>query len=690
MEYSVGRIVEGKIIHISDDYILVRLPSKETGILHKNRMSPLPDSILSEIYRRGETVLVSIDRITDKGYIFGRKDIENRYDNQKRHDAKLVEKQKRVAEMENMRQLVETRSKQLERGCIYEVEVEKYSKNGVQVSIDGAIAFIKKEEIDWNANGEPSECFFVGEIIKAVYLGFNDGKLWFSVKNLENKLYDMDLFDLMTKELLGKLGFETDTFYAAALDINGLCLTNLYAEKDGRILMDPFYGGNVIVRFVPSDIKENHFYKIQIELVATEERLEQNNLLLFKAHILDEVSNPYKIDVETAFCKHISPATNSSISNLLNEVGLNMYSSPERMFFELIQNADDASSQKGVSISIDRNENYLIFCHNGFHFSKKDFESIVSAAKSTKSSKEKTGYKGIGFKSVFTNSQQVYVCSGGYHFVFDKNEPIFDDFDKFYFKVNNKRTKEEQESFLKGFQSEKQSFRGVDDIPWQLLPIWYDETPEVLKKTAFVKNQKVSFALNIKNSKIDDYVKAIEYLFDNPNFILFLRHTNRLDLKFCNKTITKEVNDNIIMLKSSFGECRSIQLLKKNFDNIVISNESFSTKDIAISIREITNRRGEPETKFYGNNNEILEDIPDRIASSKTTEISFVVNYTGNEISTIDGKSLYAYLPMNEHRFPFPFYINADFVLSSNRESLLDNPWNYYLMANIGESRMGW
>lgn len=45
---------------------------------------------------------------------------------------------------------------------------------------------------------------------------------------------------------------------------------------------------------------------------------------------------------------------------------------------------------------------------------------------------------------------------------------------------------------------------------------------------------------------------------------------------------------------------------------------------------------------------------------------------------------------MNEHRFRFPFYINADFVLAANRETLLDSPWNYYLLANIGKLIVQW
>ena len=689
MEYSKGKILEGKIIHVAEDYLLVKFPNKETGILHKSKMSPQPESDLTDLYRRNQSILVSIDGITEKGYTLGQKDIENRYENQLRHEAKELEKQKKAEERERMKELVENCASQFIRGGVYEAEVIRLSNQIAKISIDGIDGYIKKDELNWNENDSVKESLFEGEIIHAVFLEYTDGKLLFGLKYLEEKPYDDDLYSLSTEELLKRLGHNNNVFIAEAKNIKGICLTNLYSEE-GNLLIDPFKGNNIVVRFIQPTIEEGKFYKVLVKLLKEEKRRESNDLFSFYVSNAEEVINPYKSDVDLAFCKHTSPATNSSIANLLDEVGLNMYSSPERMFFELIQNADDAASENGVIINIDKLDNYLVFTHNGFHFSKNDFESIVSAAKSTKTSKEKTGYKGIGFKSVFTNSQQVYVHSGGYHFLFDKNTELYDDFDGFYFKVNKKNTVEEQEDFIRTFQSEKKSFRGVKDIPWQLLPIWYDDVPDSLKKSAFAKNQKVSFALNIKNQKIEDYIKAIEFLFDNPKFILFLRHTNRLDLKFANKTITKDIKDGIVTIKNSFASKRTEELIKRDFEDIPVSNEAFDDKDIDIQIKEITNRQGEKENKFYDNNNQELEDIPDRIASSKTTTISFVANYDNGNISENKGNSLYAYLPMNEHRFRFPFYINADFVLAANRETLLDSPWNYYLLANIGELIVQW
>lgn len=43
MEYTKGRIIEGKIIHVAEEYLLVKFTNKETGILHKSKISPQPD-----------------------------------------------------------------------------------------------------------------------------------------------------------------------------------------------------------------------------------------------------------------------------------------------------------------------------------------------------------------------------------------------------------------------------------------------------------------------------------------------------------------------------------------------------------------------------------------------------------------------------------------------------------------------
>lgn len=59
------------------------------------------------------------------------------------------------------------------------------------------------------------------------------------------------------------------------------------------------------------------------------------------------------------------------------------------MFFELLQNADDAASLDGVKIKLQLRDGFFVLTHDGYSFNKHDFDSIISAAKSTKSASKR-------------------------------------------------------------------------------------------------------------------------------------------------------------------------------------------------------------------------------------------------------------------------------------------------------------
>lgn len=44
MEYSKGKIGEGKIFHVAGEYQLVKFPYKKTGMFHNSKMSLQPES----------------------------------------------------------------------------------------------------------------------------------------------------------------------------------------------------------------------------------------------------------------------------------------------------------------------------------------------------------------------------------------------------------------------------------------------------------------------------------------------------------------------------------------------------------------------------------------------------------------------------------------------------------------------
>ncbi len=410
----------------------------------------------------------------------------------------------------------------------------------------------------------------------------------------------------------------------------------------------------------------------------------------------------YKESVLLSFKQHTSPNTNTSVANLLEEVGKNLYSSKKRMFFELLQNADDAASKNGVKVKLQIGNHFFVLTHDGYSFNQHDFESITSAAKSTKRANDKkTGYKGIGFKSVFTNSQSVFITSGGYKFAFDKEYPIYKSFEEFYFLVNDiDKDVEKQSDFIKKYSKYKREFNGVKDIPWQLLPIWSDNSSLVDKESIFSEKENVSIALKMDNDTLINYSEAIKEVFNEPRFMLFLRNTNRVQLMRDDECLTIQKNKSedgkTISLVNSFDPDNRIENYTiKTFDRLEVSDEMFSAAGIYIKREERLNNRGETENYLVkiDTSGSVLGEvsgIPDRIASTKDTTISFAIRLdTDGHIVPLEkgALSLYAYLPMNEHRFKFPFYVNADFIPKSDREGVQsDNSWNHFIFYTIGKS----
>ena len=258
------------------------------------------------------------------------------------------------------------------------------------------------------------------------------------------RIYEKGLYDLDLEGILRYLGHNNNTFIGQVKrEDNKFFLVNLYSddeEQKGKLLVDLLYGDNIRVSIGKSiELNENNFYKIRISLFPKETRLTQGTPFLFSAQIIENVHrNPYEIDVDQAFKKNDNPSSNRNLVRTLAEVGKGMYSSKDRMFFELIQNADDASSKEGVLLDVFTEGDYLKISHDGFNFDRNDFKAINSSANGTKKANEnKTGYKGIGFKSVFTDSEEVFIKTGGYQFKFDKHDSRFSDFESFYFFVRD-------------------------------------------------------------------------------------------------------------------------------------------------------------------------------------------------------------------------------------------------------------
>jgi hypothetical protein len=296
--------------------------------------------------------------------------------------------------------------------------------------------------------------------------------------------------------------------------------------------------------------------------------------------------------------------------------------------------------------------------HDGAPFTKDDVEAITSAAESTKrTDQKKTGYKGIGFKSVFTDSTEVWVKSGGYQFSFLRNSPLFSDFDKFYFSSQRYIDHPEfiEEDILK-FGNQRLKFDGSTDIPWQVIPIWQNKLPDEFHDTNFnVYPNPVQIALKIGKNNIEEYKTAIEFITTRPQFLLFLRNTSKFNSPRNRVLVLRTDFEKIVEIKRLKGDInQTFQYEKTTFEDIEVSNEAFKKFDIDLKKQKKTNKF-DIETYFFSGLDDIeIETIPPKLASAEVTEISFGIPLVGNQIQAevnylkdeFKYSSLFTFLPM--------------------------------------------
>ena len=327
-------------------------------------------------------------------------------------------------------------------------------------------------------------------------------------------------------------------------------------------------------------------------------------------------------------------------SNALHAIMGDLYTETERFVFELLQNADDQPEYgKMVNVKLKTLEENLLFLHTGKPFTEDDVESISSIGDSTKKKDtEKTGYKGIGFKSVFSDADTVYIDSGNFSFAFDKNSPLYPE------------------------------GTNMDEIPWQIKPIWeerYRLPKEVQKEDSYFW-APVGIALNVGSDKIVTYNKRISELLLKPRFTLFLRNVGEISFE------SKE-KDSIIIKKQTF-DSGTIQISSNDIF------ENWITKDYIIPIP--------PETRDAIQNEKL---VPAKLKEATKTKITFAAKIEDGSICPIQDAVLYTYLPTKVDDLGFKFLVNADFLTTASREQIhFKNIWNRFLFTQIGSLLLDW
>jgi hypothetical protein len=334
------------------------------------------------------------------------------------------------------------------------------------------------------------------------------------------------------------------------------------------------------------------------------------------------------------------------LANALEQMGGSMYLEPNRFLFELLQNADDYPDPKygnEVRVNFRLLTDYILFQHNGLPFLYRNVESLADVGNSTKTNeRETTGYKGIGFKSVFGVSKWVYVRSNNYTFRF--------------------------------------SAEGSASEPWHTWPRWTPSLPPVLTadpQFADERRYAVSFALRIDPAKVSGstgYAAVLQKLLAQPQFALFLRHLSELAIEGVGLTATR--------LRRTLDRDTGHTVFQVGDQKEEYSVTSYRV-DARSKLEELAKLGITAEKSF-----------PEKLRDAHTVNVWFAARFhgTGNlEALPADEAPLFSYLPTNDTTYGLPLLVNADFILAPNRVQVMpDHLWNAFLFHQIGFNLIQW
>lgn len=181
------------------------------------------------------------------------------------------------------------------------------------------------------------------------------------------------------------------------------------------------------------------------------------------------------------------------VGRVIPTFGADMNKQELSFLFEIIQNANDyPQGKKPVHLDISIDDTKMVIEHNGTPFEAHHVDSLCNVLKTTKEEGEdKIGYKGIGFKSIFSISDHVHVQSGGFSFRFDKSH-----------------------------------HENPEEFPWQIAPIWTTPTLQIQDLT------NVHIACRLKRGRefSESVLKKLETHDFDESSILFLPNIEKVGI----------------------------------------------------------------------------------------------------------------------------------------------------------------
>ncbi len=360
-----------------------------------------------------------------------------------------------------------------------------------------------------------------------------------------------------------------------------------------------------------------------------------------------------KADIERLFLDNTSytnPSQAVNQASSLNALSADLYTDSKRFIYELLQNADDSSQNSdAVKVWIKIFDNNLVIAHSGSSFTVRDLQGICNVNNGTKKSDlTKTGYKGIGFKSVFGQSDKVTIYTKDEYFRFDASY-------SFEWKWEESKTIWENNNDRK-FQ-----------FPWQIIPI-YTEVKEVLEPiNQFLRKNNANVATIIQMKNVNETSQAAQNLSQNLNMFLFLK--------------------NICEIIFDITELVTVKIDRTIKDRITLQKGNSPKVDWLINTIRIT---------VPNDVKAVLQDernIPEKLLNTDFIELSLAAKVGSDGITKLSNqeKLLYSYLPTDEVKYSLPVLVNTSFLTAANRESLhTDSKWNQWLFKTIAIEIFKW
>lgn len=305
-----------------------------------------------------------------------------------------------------------------------------------------------------------------------------------------------------------------------------------------------------------------------------------------------------------------------------------------RELFELLQNVDDAYEElcqnepsmrgKDVKTFIECRDNILLISNTGTTFRKDTIERLCQGAVSDKDDKY-IGNKGIGFRSILNWANKIQLYSGGYSIEFSEDYAT------------------EQFEKIKDNDIVRAQIQTKPDLRFPILsaPKWIE--PEKSEYDTVIKLFLSDKAFD-KEDQSNLFNQIAEF---DPKILLFL--PNITEIIFSLK------NEKYSFKKQSIVNTNKVSILKINSKGNVENDEKYYS---FVSPDRIVNKSNNKKTTL-----KMSVAIP---IENKATDVK-----------------LYTYFPIRHANSPFNAILHASFLLSENRDSIIDEKDNIIVFKEL-------